>query len=49
VLDKWLKVRKGRNLSFENIMHYQRIVVALSETQRIMQELDDLIPKWPIA
>ena len=48
VLDKWLKDRKGRVLSFEDIMHYQRIVVALSETRRIMQEIDALIPEWPI-
>jgi len=48
VLDKWLKDRKGHALSFEDIMHYQRIVVALSETRRIMQEIDDLIPNWPL-
>lgn len=48
VLHKWLKDRKGRTLSFEDIMHYQRIVVALSETWRTMQEIDDLIPDWPI-
>jgi predicted helicase len=48
VLDKWLKDRKGRTLSFEDIMHYQRIVVALSETQRIMQEIDETIPDWPL-
>lgn len=33
---KWLKDRKGRNLSFEDIMHYCRIIYALAETQRIM-------------
>lgn len=33
---KWLKDRKGRNLSFEDIMHYLRIIYALAETQRIM-------------
>lgn len=48
VLDKWLKDRKGRTLSFEDIMHYQQIVVALSKTKRIMQEIDELIPAWPI-
>ena len=48
VLDKWLKDRKERILSFEDIMHYQRIVVALSETRRIMQEIDSLIPEWPL-
>ena len=48
VLDKWLKDRKGRTLSFEDILHYQRIVVALSETRRLMREIDALIPGWPL-
>ncbi|WP_421801036.1 type ISP restriction/modification enzyme [Flagellimonas sp.] len=37
---KWLKDRKGRALSFEDILHYQKIIVALSETDRIMKEID---------
>ena len=37
---KWLKDRKGRVLSFDDIMHYQKIIVALSETDRIMKEID---------
>lgn len=37
---KWLKDRKGRVLSFEDIMHYQKIIVALTETDRIMKEID---------
>ena len=39
---KWLKDRKDRELSFEDIMHYQKIVVALSETDRIMKEIDKI-------
>ncbi|HNW69368.1 MAG TPA: N-6 DNA methylase [Bacteroidales bacterium] len=39
---KWLKDRKGRTLSFEDILHYQKIIVALSETARIMGEIDDV-------
>jgi len=39
---KWLKDRKGRTLSFEDIMHYQKIIVALSETDRIMKEIDKI-------
>ena len=27
---KWLKDRKGRELSFEDILHYQKIIVALT-------------------
>jgi len=39
---KWLKDRKGRQLSFEDIMHYQKIIVALTETDRIMREIDEI-------
>ncbi len=37
---KWLKDRKGRKLANEDIEHYQKIIVALSETDRIMREID---------
>ncbi len=37
---KWLKDRKGRQLSFEDVRHYQKIIVALVETDRIMKEID---------
>lgn len=36
---KWLKDRKGRELSFEDILHYQKIIVALTETSRLMEEI----------
>ena len=39
---KWLKDRKGRELSFEDIMHYQKIIVALNETARLMGEIDKI-------
>lgn len=37
---KWLKDRRDRELSFEDIRHYQKIIVALTETDRIMKEID---------
>ena len=37
---KWLKDRKERTLEFEDILHYQKIIVALFETDRIMKEID---------
>ena len=37
---KWLKDRKERELSYEDILHYQKIIVALTETDRIMKEID---------
>lgn len=39
---KWLKDRKDRELSFEDILHYQKIIVALSETHRLMKAIDEL-------
>jgi predicted helicase len=39
---KWLKDRRGRGLSFEDIIHYQKIIVALSETDRLMKEIDEI-------
>jgi len=37
---KWLKDRRGRSLSFEDITHYQRIVKILRETDRIMKQIE---------
>ncbi|MEY4538984.1 MAG: hypothetical protein RLZZ306_741 [Bacteroidota bacterium] len=37
---KWLKDRKDRVLSFDVILHYQKIIVALTETARLMGEID---------
>lgn len=49
VLDKWLKDRKGRKLTWEDQQHYQKIVVALKETIRLMTDIDEIIPSWPIV
>jgi predicted helicase len=50
VCEKWLKDRKGRTLSVEDITHYQKIIVAISETICLMGEIDATIEKcggWP--
>ena len=39
---KWLKDRKERELKFEDILHYQKIIVALTETDRIMAAIDKI-------
>jgi len=39
---KWLKDRKDRQLCFDEIRHYQKIIVALVETERIMREVDGI-------
>jgi len=49
VCEKWLKDRRGRALADADLHHYRRIVVALSETMRLMQEIDRAIPSWPIT
>ena len=61
VCHKWLKDRQakggknprpGRVLTDQDINHYQKIVVALSETIRLMQDIDEVINLhggWPDA
>ena len=39
---KWLKDRKGLTLSFEDVKHYGCIIYVLQQTERIMQEIDEL-------
>ena len=39
---KWLKDRKGRKLTNNDIEHYQKIIVALTETDRLMKEIDKI-------
>jgi predicted helicase len=39
---KWLKDRKERKLEFDDIAHYQKIIVALTETDRLMKEIDTI-------
>jgi predicted helicase len=36
---KWLKDRKGRQLSDHDLVHYQRIIKILLETDRLMKEI----------
>jgi hypothetical protein len=44
-------VRKppGRVYIHKTQYFYQKIVVALKETMRLMREIDELIPAWPIG
>jgi hypothetical protein len=58
VCEKWLKDRgpkkgqPGRTLTVEDIAHYHKIVIALSETIRLMAEIDQVIEThggWPGA
>ena len=50
--EKWLKDRKGRALSEDDIDHYRKIIAALAETRRLMVKIDEVIGKhggWPGA
>ena len=50
--EKWLKDRKGRVLSYDDILHYRRICAVLSETPRIMASIDTEIENhggWPLS
>ena len=52
VCEKWLKDRKGRKLTIDDIDLYQKIVVALKETIHLMSEIDEIIGEhagWPVA
>ena len=48
MLERWLKDRNGRTLSYNDATHYGKIVVALRETIRLMPEIDEVIPSCPI-
>jgi len=40
---KWLKDRKGEKLTNGDIEHYQKIIVALVETDRLMKKIDEVM------
>lgn len=43
-VQKWLKDRKGRELSVDDIYTFPwKIIVALTETERIMNEIDEVV------
>jgi predicted helicase len=43
VLQKWLKDRKSRTLSFDDLEHYAKVVSALSQTIELMNSIDETI------
>ena len=45
VCNKWLKDRKGRSLSLDDIKHYCKIVTSLQKTIKIQKVIDNLYPK----
>ena len=52
VCAKWLKDRKGRQLSYDDLTHYQYVVAALAETIALMRQVDEVIEVhggWPLT
>ena len=39
---KWLKDRKNRTLTYDDIEHYRKIIAILVETNNLMQELEKI-------
>jgi predicted helicase len=48
VCEKWLKDRKGRTLSYDEIETYRKITEALRQTLGLAAEIDRAIPNWPL-
>ena len=52
VAEKWLKDRKGRALSYDDLTHYQSVIAALARTLELQGEIDAAIEcagDWPLA
>ena len=45
VCQKWLKDRKDRTLSLDEIKHYSKIVTALQKTMEIQKLIDEIYPE----
>lgn len=48
VCERWLKERRKRSLDYEELNQFQKIVVAIKETNRLMDEIEETIPSWPL-
>lgn len=48
VAHKWIKDRRERMLTFNELDHYRRVIAALDETISLQGEIDAAIPAWPI-
>ena len=51
VAEKWLKDRRGRTLSYDDMEHYQAVISALSRTLALQVQIDSTIERaggWPL-
>lgn len=49
--EKWLKDRKGRQLNYDDLTHYQSVIATLARTLVLQSEMDQAIDKvggWPL-
>jgi hypothetical protein len=44
--DKWLKARRGQELSMKEALAYRRMLVAIKTTLRLMERLDEVIQDY---
>jgi predicted helicase len=49
VCHKWLKDRKGQELSYDDCNHYLYILAALEQTIELMAKIDETIPEFPLS
>jgi len=52
VAEKWLKDRKGRQLTYDDLTHYQNVIAILARTLQLQAEIDAAILRaggWPLA
>ena len=49
VCEKWLKGRKGRKLTLDDVEHYNKVVAALTHTRELMTQIDEVAngTLWP--
>ncbi len=51
VAEKWPKDRKGRQLAYDDVTHYQNVIAALSRTLELQARLDAIVTStggWPL-
>jgi hypothetical protein len=51
VCQKWLKDRKGHQFTYDDLTYYQQVVAAVSDTMRLMDDIDEAIHEhggWPM-
>lgn len=48
IAEKYLKDRKDRTLSFDELEHYRAVLGAIKATMRIQKEIDKAITTWPL-